>query len=371
MTDVARPGPAEFEAAGLYDPQSPDAVGRLALLEYLASIGAQIDDFALVGSNEIPSVATLVGLFPSRELIGIDEAASRAGVTPEFVRRVWRAAGFAVPDGDDTQLLAGDVNLFEGLNAGVALLGEESTMQFVRVLGACAARVADAAIAMFVSGTVSGAIERDPTLVELARLNAEAIALIPNVVDGFDLLLRHHLHALRRFDDVLYEGVDVQIRTIGFADLVGSTELASALTPRALVDVLTEFEVTAADITATNGGRVVKMIGDEVMFVANDPTDAVEVGLALIDAFADHSVLPPVRVGLATGEVVSRDGDFAGTVVNIAARAAVVARPSSLLVDQPSCDALDQTRFRTRSAGAFSLKGFPDRVPLTRVRRQG
>ncbi|HTL87635.1 MAG TPA: adenylate/guanylate cyclase domain-containing protein [Acidimicrobiia bacterium] len=370
MTEGTRPGVEEFEAAGLYDPDAPNADGKLALLEYLVSIGATIEDFALVGENELPSLASVVGLFPNRERITLDEAARRADVTPEFVRSVWRAAGFSVPEDGDAQLTGLDIQLFEGLSASVDFFGEDNTLQFIRVLGASAARVADAAISTFVSHAVPGSVERDPTLVELARLNAEATALLPSVITGFDQLLRYHLHALRRFGDIAVEGLDVQLRSIGFADLVGSTGLSAALTPRALVDVLTEFEVTASDISSSHGGRVVKLIGDEVMFVTNEPLAATEIGLTLIEAFAEHNVLPPVRVGVATGQVVSRDGDFAGTVVNVAARAVGVARPSSLLVDETTCDALDPERFRTRSAGAFSLKGFNERVPLIRVRRR-
>ena len=118
------------------------------------------------------------------------------------------------------------------------------------------------------------------------------------------------------------------------------------------------------------GGRVVKLIGDSVMFVANDPVAAADIALALVDAFAAHDLLPPVRTGVATGDVLARDGDFSGAIVNLAARAVSIARPSTLLVDRETRDALDgSAAFSCRTAGSFALKGFRKRVPLSRIKR--
>src|SRR6476660_1403376 len=97
MGDGDRMGPEEFEEAGLYDPAAPDAAGRLALLEYLVAQGATLDAFAQVQPHERPAVASLVALFPDRELVSLDESALRAGVSVEFVSRFWRAAGFPDP----------------------------------------------------------------------------------------------------------------------------------------------------------------------------------------------------------------------------------------------------------------------------------
>jgi adenylate cyclase len=165
------------------------------------------------------------------------------------------------------------------------------------------------------------------------------------------------------------DGLEVHTRTIGFVDLVDSTSLSTALSPRVLVDLLVDFEVTASDLIAARGGRVVKLIGDEVMFVAVDPSTATDIGLALIETLAEHPVVPPVRVGVASGDVVLRDGDFSGAVVHLAARAVKVARPGSLLVDERTQARLDD-RFRARLAGEFSLKGFDQRSKLFRVRRR-
>ena len=110
-----------------------------------------------------------------------------------------------------------------------------------------------------------------------------------------------------------------------------------------------------------------KLIGDEVMFVAPSPNVGVEIALALIASFQGHEVLPPVRAGVASGEVLMRNGDYSGAVVNLAARAVKVARPDSLLVDRITREGLDVTRFSGHSIGTLSLKGFDGRTSLYRV----
>lgn len=371
MVGEERLGPAELEAAGLYDPDAPDAAHRLALLEYLLGIGATLADFRLVGDSELPALASTIGLFPDRRRVSFDEAAARVGTTPELLRRAWRAAGFPDPrDGEDAMLLA-DVDLLAGLTAAIDLLGEDSVVSFMRLLGSVAARVADASISVFVTSAVPEALQRDPSGLELARLNYESVALIQLVVGGFDMLLRHHLHEARRFDDVVEHGVDVIPRSIGFVDLVGSTGLATALTPQALAAAFKEFDATAADAVTAGGGRLVKLIGDEVMFATVAPGAAVDIALRLVDVFAEHPTLPPVRAAVATGDVVARDGDYSGAVVNLAARAVKIAKPNMLVVDDVTRRSLRPDDFRCEPAGAFSLKGFADRQRLHTVTRPG
>jgi adenylate cyclase len=342
-----------------------------ALHEYLASIGVTDDDLELVGPDELVALAFIVGLFPERERLSVEAFASRIGSTPETVLRVWRAAGFPEPALEEPSMFASATDVFGGLTASAAVFGEEATLQFVRVLGAAAARVADAAVSLFVTNAAPGAVDSDPSFVELARLNRDTADLIPALVAGFDVLLRNHLAMARRFDDgQVVDGVDVQRRSIGFVDMVGSTGLTVSLLPVDLNAAFQRFDVTCSECVVQHGGRVVKLIGDEIMFAAPTADAASEIALELVARFTHDDVLPPVRAGVATGDVVTRDGDYSGEVVNRAARAVKVARPSSLLVDRETRDNLETERFTSRSIGAFSLKGFDHRVPLYRVRRR-
>ncbi len=100
-------------------------------------------------------------------------------------------------------------------------------------------------------------------------------------------------------------GVEVQRRSVGFADLVGSTAWTQQLDVADLAAALTEFDATASELVTTGGGRVVKLIGDEIMFAAPEASMAVDAALALVDAFAAHDTLAQVRVAVATGDVLT------------------------------------------------------------------
>ncbi|HZJ25659.1 MAG TPA: adenylate cyclase regulatory domain-containing protein [Acidimicrobiia bacterium] len=374
VVQVNRPGPAEFEVAGLYDLGTDSVPQRLALLEYLVGLGATIDDLVAARPGELPLVASRIALWGDRERLNFDEVAAAANIAPELVAHAWRAAGFPEPDPDPDVLTFSrhDVEILAGLEAGIELLGEPVTIQMIRVLGAAAARVADASVSAFVVNIGPQAVEHEPAGLELAQANAESVVLVDSMSRAFDSFLRHHIDRAFRPHEAMeaVAGIDLVRRSIGFADLVNSTAWTQQLDLPALSQALSLFDSTASEIVVGRGGRVVKLIGDEVMFVAHDPAIGIDIALTLVDAFASHDVLPPVRTGVATGDVLARDGDYSGPVVNLAARAVSVARPSTLLVDTETLSALEgSTDFSSRPAGAFTLKGFAQRVKLSRVTR--
>ena len=127
------------------------------------------------------------------------------------------------------------------------------------------------------------------------------------------------------------------------------------------------WEEVVYDTVAAHGGRVVKTIGDEAMFVGLSSAVA-GIAIALRDAAAGHG-LPPVRTGLAAGMVVARDGDFYGPVVNLAARLVGVARPGEVLADEAAARLASDGGYRVDDAGTFDLKGFDEPVPALRIRR--
>jgi adenylate cyclase len=119
---------------------------------------------------------------------------------------------------------------------------------------------------------------------------------------------------------------------VGFADLVGFTALAQQVSDAELAEVVDQFEHLAYDVVMAGGGRVVKMIGDEVMFIVDDPPAAAEIALGLAEASRDAAELSDVRVGLAIGPVIEREGDAFGATVNLASRATSIAYPGTVVV---------------------------------------
>ena len=93
--------------------------------------------------------------------------------------------------------------------------------------------------------------------------------------------------------------------TVGFADIVSFTALSNQLTEERIGDLVELFESRCADVVAAQRGRVIKSIGDSVLFVNDDPIRAYDTAEGIINVVGRDSRMPDVRVGLASG--VGRD----------------------------------------------------------------
>ena len=123
--------------------------------------------------------------------------------------------------------------------------------------------------------------------------------------------------------------------------------------------MIERFESLAAEVIANASGRVVKMLGDEVMFVADDPVTGATIALGLLDAIEADGELPTLRIGMALGRVLSRFGDVYGPVVNIASRLTSAAKPGVVLVDVVLAAGLeDEPGLRLRRRRPKSVRGY-------------
>ena len=147
------------------------------------------------------------------------------------------------------------------------------------------------------------------------------------------------------------------VLAVGFADMVGFTLLSQHLSDEELAAVVRRFEEISHDIVTSARGRVVKMIGDEVMFVVDSVADAARIGLDLADAYADDDLLSDVRVGLACGPVLLRDGDYFGPTVNLAHRIVNIGNPGTVLMSDEFHAALMAAGARTSSPRSRSGRG--------------
>jgi class 3 adenylate cyclase len=162
-------------------------------------------------------------------------------------------------------------------------------------------------------------------------------------------------------------GYESQTLAVGFVDLAGSTSLAGRLDFAGLGAVLREFEATVSDTVVRHRCRVVKFIGDEVMFTSRNATSALKAAVDLVELFRQHPRIPPVRAGIAFGAVLTREGDYFGSVVNLAARMVAVAEPDAVLIDSTLRSELSAAEWVMEDAGTPSLKGFDSPVHLFRV----
>jgi len=233
--------------------------------------------------------------------------------------------------------------------------GDDAVFQLLRVMGASAVRLADALVSSFLANVEPTARVEDPVGLEVARANVSAVELFPEVVAGLDTLLRQHLVQVRRSASGHDGGYETRDLCVGFIDLVDSTELARDVTMDELGTLLAQFEQLAADTVTAAGGRVVKLIGDEVLYTSDDPTAACRIALDVADRLHDHPRLPEVRAGVVSGRVMLRDGDVFGPVVHLAARVVKVGAPGDVIA---SADLAGSADVPSVPLGPRDVRGF-------------
>lgn len=360
----------EFEAAGLYDPRAPGAAERLALLEWLVAQGATREQIVFAArERSLTALAADLKLRPGRRF-SAREVSARQGIPIEQVMALSLAIGLPPADPDDPIYTESDAATFIAFHAATALFGEGATKRFVRVVGSSLARIAEAAVSLFQVNVEGPLRASGGTDLDLAKQNLRAIESLGQVREMLQAVFMGHME--RAISWLRFSGarrsVDTVPLAVGFVDLVGFTQLAHRLSPSELAEVIQRFEETGYDVAAARRGRVVKLIGDEVMFVTSDASSACDIALTLFERFAGDAAVTP-RGGLAFGDLLLRGGDYYGPVVNLAARVAQIAVPNELLATTEVADGLVGAPFRPEPAGRRLLKGFDAPVALASITR--
>jgi len=325
---------ATLRAAGLYDPDSPTASDRLALLEYLDARGATLAQMEEADADGVLfALSSYMAAFPPVERITLAEVAERSGRTVDWFRRLLLAQGLPVDDA--TLLPAYLVDDAAAFELGMSLFGEEATLAFTRVMGASVARMVDAAISLFY-GETSLMLPTDATELERARANERAgagFAVLPSVMTHL-LEQCFRLGSVRAVSTRGDSAGQTATVGIGFVDLVGSTQWAGRLSLKDHALALSRFESAAWDIAIEHDGRVVKLIGDEAMIVAPSVDTVCRIALALCATVAADPALPDARAGVGYGDVTARGGDYVGPLVNLVARSVKVASPGAVVLTE-------------------------------------
>ncbi len=301
------------------------------------------------------------------------DVADAAGVTVHEARRLWRALGF--PD-------AGEAPAFNDadLSALSTLIGTveagaidfDTAVRMTRAVGQTMARLADWQVA-----TLAARVEELEAGEEAtgSRIGS-ALRLAEQVGVPFERLLiyswrRHLAAAVGRIEALGAADEDLHTTqvTVGFADLVSFTALSNEIEESRLGDMVEIFESRCADVVASRHGRVIKTLGDSVLFVSEDPVQGLEIAFDIVELIGNDGRLPDVRLGLATGSVIMRMGDVYGPPVNLAARLTTVARRNRVIVDRETADRLPAEDFDTRALTPRPVRGFGVVEPVAARRR--
>jgi adenylate cyclase len=300
------------------------------------------------------------------------DVADAAGVSVEHTRRLWRALGF--PDaGEEIAFTDADMDALTTLLGAIekGAIDFDTAVRMTRAVGQTMARLADWEVA-----TLSGRVEQLESGEEAtgSRIGS-ALRIAEQVGVPFEQLLvyawrRHLAAAVARIEALGANDDDLHTTqvTVGFADLVRFTALSNELDDDRIGDLVEIFESRCADVVAASRGRVIKTLGDSVLFVSEDPSRAMEIALGIVEVIGRDGRLPDVRIGLATGSVIMQLGDVFGPPVNLAARLTGVARRNRVITDRRTAELLPPAQFESRPLPARPLRGFGVVEPVA-VRR--
>src|SRR3954447_7520547 len=362
----------DFE--GLLDGlEGEEREARKKLLEQLSEDGVSDDELKKAVEEQRLALLPVERALGSDRTLTAEEAAEKADVSVDFVRRHRRALGLPLNDDDGSAFSEEDVEALQDVKSFIdAGLDEEGIEDVTRVVGESMTRVARSVAEL----TAASLLRPGVTEHDLGVGFAEAARhLVPLFGKQLEFVFKQQLLELVRSEMVSHTEREAgrlpnaETVNVSFADLVGFTKLGEELPPEEIGRVAGKLGELAADL-AEPPVRLVKTIGDAAMLVSPEgSTEAlVRVTLDLVQAAEQEGDdFPLLRAGVARGEAIGRGGDWYGRPVNVASRLTGVARPGSVLTTESVHDEAEDA-FTWSFAGKKKLKGVKDPLPLFRAR---
>ncbi|MFW0155806.1 adenylate/guanylate cyclase domain-containing protein [Rothia sp. P6271] len=300
------------------------------------------------------------------------EVIEQAGSTPLLASKIWHALG--IPDISENEIYFTGADA-EGLKKVVELtdkhgLDLETTVSIARSMG----QLTDRIVAWQIEEIVDD-ISKQQGLSD-GKARQELLKVLPELITTLQEILSYTYRrqynagvlrlALRNEEGISENRVDLPLlRGIGFIDLVSYTTLSCQMNEKTLGKLVKTFEQRCAEIIAVGGGRIIKTVGDEVLFLTETPDAAARISLALSKAIEEHPDLPHTRVAFVWGRILPKLGDVYGPTVNLAARLVGVADAGMVLTNDDTAQTLkDDGRFRFTPQPKRSVRGFGDITPI-------
>ncbi len=318
----------------------------------------------------------LLGSTP--ELTG-NQVAERTGISIEVARERWRSLGFSSVEDDEVAFTEADLKAMQLTQTlhDLGLVDETDESALIRTLGRSFARLAEWQLDL-----LGRSINPETSSVE--EISAVMTEATPAIEEVMNYVWRRHMLAVgtrmllapERADagsaaagEEASEGAPARTMAVGFADIVGYTKRSRSLTQKEIGALIDNFEATALGIVSAHDGRIIKTIGDEILFVCETAVGAAQIGLELTECHLADEDFPQLRVGLAFGPVLARLGDVFGPTVNVASRLTGTARPGRVLCDRDLAEEIGEDEaFRLRKLRRTSVKGYRRLEPWS-VRR--
>ena len=363
---------------------SSDDLELTHLVQLLLRRGISLEAISKASWDLGPEMAAYIHLlFPQGvpRAYAVDDAAGLAGLDPDAVRRlsatVWPGRSVEWLAEDDITLL----RTFKiALEAG---LPESAVIELMKVYADALTRVAEAETRLtgFFSPQAETAGMTPRAAIESYRAGIERLfPLAAPVVDYFHrkaLLQSSRLDVARNLAEQLglatRSDVPGQMEmAVAFVDLSSFTPMTAEMGDLKAAEVLQQFSQLVRESAARSDGRVVKQIGDAFMIVFPQAAPAVACLLEIERRVANETQFPAVRGGIAWGSVLYREGDYVGSLVNLASRLAGEAdRHQVLITPEVRKEAAGLPDVEFAPAGKHRLKGIAEDLELFEARTAG
>jgi adenylate cyclase len=337
-----------------------------------------------------PSEAIQEALLGGPHTLDAHDVARIAGISVELVMDFWRILSLPRVDADEPVFTQGDAEMVQLLADLIRShgLSMETVVSIVRAVGHNGDRVAMWQMEALVEDLEENRDGRAARVELLRRLPG----LVGPLGELVGYAYRRQLAAVAgrytaEFVDQAeqYDGRALPLaRAVGFADMVSFTRTTAGLDHAELTAFVRGFENRVRDVVTFNGGRIIKTVGDGVLFVADDAVTGALVAVHLAEAFTQHirpkraRPAPPrdvsLRVSVVWGRLLAKYGDVFGPPVTLAARLCQSAGAGVVLTDADTADVLrGDPRFVLASQPVRELTGLGRLAPvrITQAHRGG
>ena len=372
---IITPGPQGFRRSDIQ---------LVRVAEAMDAAGIGLDDIGTLIANGDYSMGWGDLLYPDPVPTSdrtLEQACSELDLPIAFAQRFFIVALQLPAPAPDRRIREDDLELLRIVATVFNMAGrnEDVGIASARYFGENLRRLAESQVRFFREQFEEPMFEMGMSQREAIELLVQVAApLIPLGARTVDLLYQRHLEHHSMEDIVanmemtmrragLVQETQDHMPVVAFCDLTGSTQLTEELGDEGAARMADRLAESLRVTTARHEGRVVKLLGDGAMLYFHGPAGAARAGLELVGA-ASEAELPPLRMGVHTGPVVFRDGDYYGRTVIVASRVTDRIGPSEVVLTEEAVAEVRSPDLAFEPLGEANLKGVADPVRLFRAR---
>ncbi|MDQ6747902.1 MAG: adenylate/guanylate cyclase domain-containing protein [Candidatus Dormibacteraeota bacterium] len=355
-----------------------EGLERARLVDYLLRHGISREEVAEAArTNQLP-LLVLSQTLAGKTTLTRRQMARQSGVPVEMVDRITRALGVASGHEDEALYSQREVYAIRLIGSLRSVYSDDDLVEVASVVGRAIHEIAEATLELFRRRFAKPFAEAGASELEMMLRLATVIDLtVPTTGPMLELVLRRQLEVTSRSEAVVQlertrTSLDGQVeQAVGFADIVGFTEASTRMNALEVSQLAARLLRTAEEVFPRRGARLVKTIGDAVMFTAPDALSAAVAAGDLVRMWKSTEG-PDLRVGIAQGPMLRAYADYFGRTVNVASRLSDAAPAGMIYLLKPEqvirADSWKARRLLARDAGEKTLKGIDGRVRVVELK---